>query len=142
MPVRFCGVLPFLALLLALPSLCEGAEYRFFHENVLGTSMELRIIADDRESAEQGELRLLVEIDRLNAIYSEYEPTSEFSQLIQTAIGQTRPISSELAGTLKMCQQWKNASHGAFDPAPTRSRQRCPRSRRQDFGRAPRYENH
>jgi FAD:protein FMN transferase len=79
--------------------------------------MELRIIADDRESAEQGESRLLVEIDRLNAIYSEYEPTSEFSQLIQTAIGQTRPISTELAGTLKMCEQWKSASHGAFDPA-------------------------
>ena len=76
-----------LCLLLAFPSLSDGEEYRFFHENVLGTSLELRIDADDRETAEQGESRLLEEIDRLNGVYSDYDTTSEFSSLQHTPVG-------------------------------------------------------
>ena len=55
-------------------------DYAFFHENVLGTSLELRVIADNREAARRAESRVLGEIDRLAAIFSGYDHASEFSR--------------------------------------------------------------
>ena len=46
-------------------------DFAFFHENVMGTSLELRVLADDRESARGAEDRVLGEIDRLALIFSE-----------------------------------------------------------------------
>ena len=52
----------------------------FYHENVLGTSLELCVRADGPESARRAEHRVLTEIDRLAAIFSGYDSTSEFSR--------------------------------------------------------------
>ena len=46
----------------------------------MGTSMELRLSADSEELARRAEDRVLREIDRLSAIFSGYDPTSEFSR--------------------------------------------------------------
>ena len=40
-------------------------EYAFYHENVMGTSLELRVHAGSREAAQEAEDRVLREIDRL-----------------------------------------------------------------------------
>ena len=78
---------PMLAALLigiwsALLSSAAGVpnEFAFFHENVLGTSLELRVCAGRLAAAQEAEKRVLGEIDRLAAIFSGYDPTSELSR--------------------------------------------------------------
>lgn len=61
-----------------------AVEHAFFHENVLGTSLELHIVAEDTPAATRAEEIFLREIDRLSAIYSQYDPNSEFSILVKT----------------------------------------------------------
>ncbi len=56
-----------------------GAEdFAFYHENVMGTSLELRVIARDANAAAWAEGQVLAEIDRLSRIFSSYDATSEF----------------------------------------------------------------
>ena len=62
---------------------------RVLHENVMGTSLELRVRADDAEAADRAEGRVLAEIDRLSPIFSGYDPASEFRRW-QAAPGTSR----------------------------------------------------
>ena len=55
-------------------------DFAFYHENVMGTSLELRVRADSRAAAQGAEERVLREIDRLAAIFSGYDPASELSR--------------------------------------------------------------
>ena len=57
-----------------------AADFAFHHENVLGTSLTLHVRADDETAAHRAEARVLEEIDRLAAIFSAYDPASEFSR--------------------------------------------------------------
>jgi thiamine biosynthesis lipoprotein ApbE len=102
-----CGVCP-------RPALAVE-EFTFYHENVMGTSLELRVRADDAESAERAEGRVLREIDRLGGIFSGYDRASEFSRWQSTTQGPSK-ISPELFEVLQACDQWKALSGGAFDP--------------------------
>ena len=90
-------------------------DFAFFHENVMGTSLELRVLADDRESARWAEDRVLGEIDRLTSIFSGYDRASEFSRW-QAAPGTPVSLSSELFEVLTACDTWRTRSGGAFDP--------------------------
>ena len=62
------------------PRLALADDYEFYHENVMGTSLELRVRAEDEAAAKWAEDRVLREIDRLSAIFSGYDPASEFSR--------------------------------------------------------------
>jgi FAD:protein FMN transferase len=93
----------------------DAAEYTFFHENVLGTSLELHVLADDLEKAQWAEARVLGEIDRLAQIFSGYDPASEFSRW-QSDAGKPVPVSSALFEMLAACDRWHGLSGGAFDP--------------------------
>ena len=64
---------------LCLPFAIAG-DYEFYHENVMGTSLELKVRADNLEAARWAEDRVLREIDRASAIFSGYDPASEFSR--------------------------------------------------------------
>src|SRR5579884_4024429 len=55
-----------------------AGDFVFHHENVMGTSLELRVRGDGAEAARWAEDRVLGEIDRLGAIFSGYDPSSEF----------------------------------------------------------------
>ncbi len=98
---------------------CRGAAaaetFVFHHEEVMGTSMELRLLADSDEFARRAEDRVLREIDRLSAIFSAYDPNSEFSRW---TAGPKAPvkIAPELFEVLQLCDRWRMASGGAFDP--------------------------
>ena len=81
----------------------------------MGTSLELRVLADDQESARWAEDRVLGEIDRLGLIFSGYDRASEFSRW-QAAAGLPMSLSSELCEVLTACDAWRNRSGGAFDP--------------------------
>jgi thiamine biosynthesis lipoprotein ApbE len=98
---------------------CRGAvaadTFVFHHEDVMGTSMELRLLADSEELARRAEDRALREIDRLSAIFSSYDPESEFSRWLAEPRTPVR-IAPELFEVLKLCDRWRTASGGAFDP--------------------------
>src|SRR5262249_9747171 len=89
--------------------------FAFFHENVMGTSLELRVLADNFDTARIAERRVLAEIDRLALVFSGYDPSSEFSRW-QTVQQMPVPLSSELFELLDACDRWRDKSGGAFDP--------------------------
>src|SRR4051812_50118179 len=71
-------------------------DFVFNHENVMGTSLELRVRADGADAARRAEDRVLREIDRLAAIFSGYDAASELSrcQSAGPSTGRT-PVSPE-----------------------------------------------
>jgi len=112
-----------LSLLLLLVTLFSSATItpekkpRIFvsdYENVLGTSMEIKIVAGQEQDANSAENAALAEIDRLNKILSGYDPSSEFSQWKAT-VNTAKPVSAELFEVLSLFQQWHVRTHGALD---------------------------
>src|SRR3954451_15660253 len=99
MTIRTSSPVPYLAgvLLCALAAgpAPEARDYEFRHENVLGTSLELRVRADTEEAARSVEARALAEIDRLAAIFSGYDASSEFRRW-QATLGRATKVSPEL----------------------------------------------
>ena len=62
------------------PRRARAGDYEFYHENVMGTSLELRVRAVDEAAARRAEELVLRRIDRLGAIFSGYDAASEFSR--------------------------------------------------------------
>ena len=83
------------------------------YENVLGTSLELKISATNGSSA-VAEKAALAEIDRLNAILSAYIPTSEFSKWHNGTTNAVK-VSKDLFDVLSLFDSWQQASHGALN---------------------------
>ena len=90
-------------------------DFEFRHENVLGTSLELCVRADNEEAAGLAEARTLAEIDRLATVFSGYDPSSEFRRW-QATINQPTKVAPELFELLAASDRWREKSHGAFDP--------------------------
>lgn len=86
----------------------------FHHENVLGTSLELKIGAASGTGAEEAGAAALAEIDRLARILSSYDPASEFSAWAKTS-GQAVRVSPELFEVLGLFDQWRERTGGALD---------------------------
>jgi thiamine biosynthesis lipoprotein ApbE len=106
-----------IALLCALanPAARAAQDYEFPHENVMGTSMELLVRADSEEAARAAEARALGEIDRLAAIFSGYDTSSEFRRW-QATRGTPAKVSPELFELLAASDAWRERSGGAWDP--------------------------
>ncbi|WP_165253144.1 DUF2271 domain-containing protein [Paludisphaera soli] len=92
-----------------------GGDYSFAHEGVMGTSLEMVVRADDAQAARAAEDRALREIDRLAAILSNHDPSSEFRRWQAGPVGPT-PVSPELIEVLAAGDAWRERSGGAFDP--------------------------
>jgi thiamine biosynthesis lipoprotein len=105
------------SLVLCLSPLRAGVagDYFFSHDNVMGTSLELSVRADDAPAARRAEDRALREIDRLAAIFSNHDPSSEFRRWQAGAVG-PRKVSPELIEVLAASDAWRERSGGAFDP--------------------------
>jgi thiamine biosynthesis lipoprotein ApbE len=105
------------ALLFALCPRPAGAaeEFAFYHENVMGTSLELRVRADSEAAVAWAEGRVLAEIDRLCKVLSGYDPDSELSRWLRTP-GAPARVSTELFEVLQASDRWRAATAGAFDP--------------------------
>jgi thiamine biosynthesis lipoprotein len=89
-------------------------DVAFSHENVMGTSLDLRVLAADANAAQWAEARVLGEIDRLSKIFSGYDRDSEFLRW-QSSAGPVQ-ISPELFEVLGQSDRWRALSGGAFDP--------------------------
>ena len=83
-------------------------------ENVLGTSMEIKIKSTSEKQSSVAEAAALKEIDRLSAILSGYDANSEFSKWMKSA-QQAIKVSPELFEVLRLFDQWKERSGGALD---------------------------
>ncbi len=113
-PGSACALGTFL-LILTCRDAVAAETFVFHHEDVLGTSMELRLAADSDEHARRTEERVLREIDRLSAIFSSYDPDSAFSRWLAGPRTPVR-IAPELFEVLQLCDRWRTASGGAFEP--------------------------
>ena len=115
-------------------------DFAFFHENVMGASLELRVLADDRKSARGAEDRVLGEIDHLAFIFGEM--TRERVQLVASrAQGTDEPLSP--SSSTSSLGTWRSRSSVPRRPScpcrhtartTTRSRS-CRRSSRDSFAR-------
>jgi thiamine biosynthesis lipoprotein ApbE len=85
-------------------------QYDFGHEGILGTSMDLTVRAASRQEAEYCEQRVLAEIERLRAILSTYDPSSEINRVKAGA----KIESPELAELLNAYQTWSDRTGGAL----------------------------
>lgn len=102
---------------LLLPTPAAAADFAFFHENVLGTSLELRVNTQSETVASKAEKLVLKEIDRLSRIFSTYDSSSQFSDLLRLSPGQKMAVSAELFEVLQRCEDWQQISRGTFSPA-------------------------
>jgi thiamine biosynthesis lipoprotein len=59
----------------------EESLFHFHHEGVLGTSLDLQVMAADEKQAGIVEAAVLGEIERLRKLLSSYDPESELSRL-------------------------------------------------------------
>jgi FAD:protein FMN transferase len=104
-----------LATLVIASSLGEG-QFVAYHENVLGTSLELKVSARTPAAARRAEARALAEIDREAKILSGYDPSSEFSRWVKTR-NQSVPVSPDLFEMLRRFDRYRALTGGALDPA-------------------------
>jgi thiamine biosynthesis lipoprotein ApbE len=112
--MKLLAILLFLSGMPGLPD--RSRPFVFHHENVLGTSLELKIMADSSANAERAESAALGEIDRLAKVLSGYDSTSEFSRWMQTRATAV-PVSSDLYQVLERFDRYRTLTLGALDPA-------------------------
>ena len=88
--------------------------YVFHHENVMGTSLELKFVAISLEQAQVAEQAALDQIDHDSKILSTYDPNSEVSRWLKTS-GKAVTVSSELFEVLSLFDQWRQRTNGALN---------------------------
>ncbi len=97
----------------------SGTAIRTFvadYDNVLGTSLEMKVGASSQDVAARATTAALDEIVRESHILSSWDATSEFSRWADTH-GQPVRVSPELFEVLDLFDQWRARTHGALDPA-------------------------
>ncbi len=95
----------------ALPQ--KVSEFEFHRDHILGTSLDLRVVAPDEVTAEGAELTALNEIERLRLVFSTYDAKSEISKLNGTR--EPTRVSADLAEVIETTEVWQRKSGGAFN---------------------------
>ena len=103
--------MPAASLLLRGNGTRSGAKaYRFHHDHVMGTSLDLIVFAGAASDAHAAEAAVLAEIARLSRILSIYDPGSEVSRLAEGTCGQ----SPELAAIFAAYTDWSRRTDGVI----------------------------
>ena len=84
------------------------------YEGVMGTSLEVKVLATSEAAAARAESAVLAEIDREAAILSGYDANSEFRRWT-ASIGTPRAVSPELFDVLERFDRWRERTDGALD---------------------------
>ncbi len=92
----------------------QEPRYTFHREHILGTSLEIKVLASSEAEAERAEATAVAEIDRLSKILSGYDKDSEFSRWMRTSHTAV-PVSPELLEVLGMFDTWRDRTGGALD---------------------------
>ncbi|HET6145256.1 MAG TPA: DUF2271 domain-containing protein [Candidatus Acidoferrales bacterium] len=91
-----------------------GHLYAYHYENVLGTCLELKVVATSEAQSETAEQAALAEIDREAHILSSWDSQSEFSIWFRTK-GKPIHISPELFEVFSLFDEWREKTGGALD---------------------------
>ncbi|MES2456965.1 MAG: DUF2271 domain-containing protein [Bacteroidota bacterium] len=110
------GCLLFLVTGAAIKATKTNKIYISNFENVLGTSLEIKVQAATQSDADLAENAAMNEIDRLSSILSAYDQKSEFSAFLLSS-GSAEKLSPELFEVLSLFDQWKSRTNGALDPS-------------------------
>ncbi len=101
---------------LSLGSMAQAATmglYISHADHVLGTSLDVKIVAASEASARLAEQKALQEIARLTQILSGYDRQSEFSRWAATQ-HEAVPVSGDLFAVLDLFGQWQGQTNGAL----------------------------
>lgn len=88
--------------------------YRTTHP-AMGTEYSLYLFASSREEAGSIAEPVFQEVDRVDALLSNYQPGSELSRINRDAFRQDITTDPETFRFLETCLTWSERSHGAFD---------------------------
>jgi thiamine biosynthesis lipoprotein ApbE len=91
------------------------AESSFHYDHILGTSLDVWLIAEKAENAERAESAMLAEIERLRKVFSLYDSESELSRWNRTEGWFT--ISQDMAAVLRQYEVVKRITDGACSPS-------------------------
>jgi thiamine biosynthesis lipoprotein len=92
----------------------HSGPFVFHYENVIGTSLELKIDATNSAAADRADARARSEIERDARILSAWDSESEFSRWAAT-LDQPVRVSPELFETLFLFDEWRQRTGGALD---------------------------
>ncbi|WP_295817590.1 FAD:protein FMN transferase [uncultured Deinococcus sp.] len=98
-----------------LRSLCPPAHVRHVYERLLGTEVEVQVVADSRRRADEAEGAALAEIERLTAVLNRFDPDSELRRWLARPDDRT-VIGADLEAVLRLADHWRQVSGGAFHP--------------------------
>ena len=112
--MRYATLLAAVALAAAPHSGHPRGPFVFNYENVLGTSLEIKIDARNSTEASKADAASRAEIDREAKILSAWDPNSEFSRWV-AMIGRPVRVSPELFETLSLFDSWRERTGGALD---------------------------
>jgi thiamine biosynthesis lipoprotein len=90
----------------------ETPVWRLHDDHVLGTSLDVTVVAGTRAGATAAATAARAEIDRLDAILSGWREDSELSAL---NVADERVVSPELFALLRQAEDWRVRTGGAFD---------------------------
>jgi thiamine biosynthesis lipoprotein ApbE len=96
------------------PAAADGSqEFRSHRDGILGTSLDITVVAATRSQADAVEKAVLDEIERCRLILSTYDPNSEICRL--ASAGGPVKASPDLLEVLEACDRWRTHSGGAFN---------------------------
>jgi len=84
-------------------------------DEIMGTTFSVVLYGDERASTEAAARTALDEAVRLDRLLSNYQPTSEWSEMNRAASLKPAPVSPELFKLLSACLTYSRESDGAFD---------------------------
>lgn len=85
------------------------------YENILGTSLEFKMMSTSEAEVAKAEQAALKEIKRLSNIFSAYDINSEFSRWMKQDLNKPVKVSKELFEMLSLFDSWKQKTNGALD---------------------------
>jgi len=106
----FESFLPFQRRASQSPRLIRHAEH---FQGVLGTSLEVQVLTSSQVDARRAVQVALTEMDRLERVFSRYDPDSELNRWMNDA--RLEP-STELATLLRRAETWRTRTRNAFHP--------------------------
>jgi FAD:protein FMN transferase len=92
----------------------QGGVWKFHHEHVLGTSLEITVRAPHLAAARHAEAAALASLDHDEALLSTWRPDSEVSRWAQTRMVPVK-VSPELFAVLAQFDHWRERTGGALD---------------------------
>lgn len=94
----------------------SATEKFTFHRPLMGTRFTVACFADDHATADRAANAAFAIAEKLNAVASDYLPTSELALLSTHPVGRPIPLSLLLYDLLHHSRRLAKATNGVFDP--------------------------